>query len=229
MIASPKYVVRRQRLIVLKLWALAVIIHTGGLPSSTAAQIPQSNENLAKDFQVGESSLAQGDALQIYIWLEPDLSGLFVIDDEGVVTLPMLGRFPATQSSISDLRMLLIDRYSEELRNPSIEITPQRRVYILGEVNQPGMYSLDPTASLASAVALAGGASPDGDLEKLILVRGNEPILSGIDPMADLISTGTRSGDQIFVERRAWLERNQQWVGSAVIGFVGIAVTILTR
>ncbi len=229
MIASPKYVVRRQRLIVLKLWALAVIIHTGGLPSSTAAQIPQSNENLAKDFQVGESSLAPGDALQIYIWLEPDLSGLFVIDDEGVVTLPMLGRFPATQSSISDLRMLLIDRYSEELRNPSIEITPQRRVYILGEVNQPGMYSLDPTASLASAVALAGGASPDGDLEKLILVRGNEPILSGIDPMADLISTGTRSGDQIFVERRAWLERNQQWVGSAVIGFVGIAVTILTR
>jgi len=229
MIASSKNMARRQRPIILKLWALAVIIHTGGLPSSTAAQTPQSNENLVTDLQVGESSLAPGDELEIYIWLEPDLSGVFLIDNEGVVTLPMLGRVHATQSSISNLRTLLIDRYSEELRNPSIEITPQRRVYILGEVNEPGMYSLDPTASLASAVALAGGASPDGDLKKLTLVRGSEPILSGIDPMSDLLSTGTRSGDQIFVERRGWLERNQQWIGSSVIGVVGIVVAILTR
>ena len=168
-----------------------------------------------------------GDALQIRIWREPDLSGEFVVDEEGVVTLPMLGRIRAIQMSIADLRASLIEQYADDLRNPSITITPVRRVYVLGEVNRPGMYGLDPTASLASAVALAGGASREGDLRKLTLIRDDQTLLSGVDPMADLLSTGTRSGDQIFVGRRGWLERNQQFVATTVLGVAGIVVALL--
>ena len=163
------------------------------------------------------------------IWLEPDLSGEFVVDEEGVVTLPMLGRVRAVDLTIAQLRALLIERYTKELRNPSITVTPVRRVYVLGEVNRPGMYGLDPTASLASAVALAGGANREGDLRKLTLIRGDATILSGVDPMADLLSIGTRSGDQIFVERRSWLERNQQFVATTVLGVAGIAVALINR
>ena len=178
---------------------------------------------------VARSLLLPGDALQIRIWLEPDLSGEFVVDEEGVVTLPMLGRVTAIDLTIAQLRALLIERYTQELRNPSITVTPVRRVYVLGEVNRPGMYGLDPTASLASAVALAGGASREGDLRKLTLIRGDATILSGVDPMADLLSIGTRSGDQIFVERRSWLERNQQFVATTVLGVAGIAVALINR
>ncbi len=183
----------------------------------------------SSDSPVARSLLLPGDALQIRIWLEPDLSGEFVVDEEGVVTLPMLGRVRAVDLTIAQLRALLIERYTKELRNPSITVTPVRRVYVLGEVNRPGMYGLDPTASLASAVALAGGANREGDLRKLTLIRGDATILSGVDPMADLLSIGTRSGDQIFVERRSWLERNQQFVATTVLGVAGIAVALINR
>jgi protein involved in polysaccharide export with SLBB domain len=208
----------------LALSSLSIVLFSEINAQDVPTSAPSSSESL-----VARSLLLPGDALQIRIWLEPDLSGEFVVDEEGVVTLPMLGRISAVDLSIAELRALLIDRYTKELRNPSITVTPVRRVYVLGEVNRPGMYGLDPTASLASAVALAGGANREGDLRKLTLIRENETFLSGVDPMADLLSTGTRSGDQIFVERRSWLERNQQFVTTTVLGVAGIAVALINR
>ena len=174
-----------------------------------------------------ESWLLPGDALQILIWREPDLSGDFVVNEDGVVTLPMLGRIDTSGIPAFTLRARLTAMYERELRNPSITITPVRRVYVLGEVNRPGLYGLDPTASLVSAVALAGGASREGDLRKLSLIRDGQILLSRIDPTVDLLSTGVRSGDQIFVDRRGWLERNQNFVVSTVLGVAGIVVAII--
>jgi len=207
--------------------ALTALVILGLKPNAATAQEAAGARLSPSDVQVAQSLLLPGDALQIRIWREPDLSGEFVVDEEGVVTLPMLGRIRATQTSIADLRAALIEEYADDLRNPSITITPVRRVYVLGEVNRPGMYGLDPTASLASAVALAGGASREGDLRKLTLIRDDRTLLSEVNPMADLLSTGTRSGDQIFVGRRGWLERNQQFVATTVLGVAGIVVALL--
>jgi len=207
--------------------ALMALVIPGLKPNAATAQEAAGARLSPSDVQVAQSLLLPGDALQIRIWREPDLSGEFVVDEEGVVTLPMLGRIRATQTSIADLRAALIEEYADDLRNPSITITPVRRVYVLGEVNRPGMYGLDPTASLASAVALAGGASREGDLRKLTLIRDDRTLLSEVNPMADLLSTGTRSGDQIFVGRRGWLERNQQFVATTVLGVAGIVVALL--
>ncbi len=207
--------------------ALTAITILGLGATAATAQEGAGGRLSPSDVQVAQSLLLPGDALLIRIWREPDLSGEFVVDEEGVVTLPMLGRIRAIQMSIADLRAALIEQYADDLRNPSITITPVRRVYVLGEVNRPGMYGLDPTASLASAVALAGGASREGDLRKLTLIRDDQTLLSEVDPMADLLSTGTRSGDQIFVGRRGWLERNQQFVATTVLGVAGIVVALL--
>ena len=195
-------------------------------PLGTSAQ-EVSAPGLSSSATSVTSYLLPGDALQIRIWREPDLSGDFVVDEEGVVTLPMLGRIPTADISVPELRGQLLAMYGLELRNPSITITPVRRVYVLGEVNRPGLYGLDPTASLASAVALAGGANREGDLRKLSLVRNGTPFLSGIEPTTDLLSTGVRSGDQIFVDRRGWWERNQNFVVTSVLGIAGIVVAVI--
>jgi len=200
---------------------------TPAVASHSAAQ--QSSADLAPSFAQGSErpGLLPGDSLQILIWLEPDLSGGFVVDEEGVVTLPMLGRLSTSRVPFPELRAQLIGLYQRELRNPSITITPVRRVYVLGEVNFPGLYGLDLTASLANAVALAGGVNRDGDLRKLSLVRDGKKILSSIDPTVDLMSTGIRSGDQILVERRGWLDRNQTFLISTILSATSIVVALL--
>ena len=174
-------------------------------------------------------TLLPGDALQVRIWRELDLSGTFIVDETGTVTLPLLGRIAVTGIPIAELRQELLDQYGVELRNPSIDITPLRRVYVLGEVNQPGLLAVDPTVTLAGAVALAGGASPIGDLAKLRIMREGLLLLGDVGPETDLLSVGIRSGDQIFVERRAWLDRNSTFLVSATISVASIVVALLIR
>lgn len=175
----------------------------------------------------GSATLMPGDVLQIYVWREPDLGGDFPVDEDGNVTLPMLGPVRVQGIALRELRDQLLEAYRVDLRNPSITIRPLRRVYVLGEVNRPGVQALDPTLSLAGAVAIAGGASPLGDLRRLSIVRDGLELATPLGPEMDLLSIGVRSGDQIFVGRRSWLERNAPFVASTVLGVAGIVVAIL--
>jgi protein involved in polysaccharide export with SLBB domain len=168
-----------------------------------------------------------GDLLKIEIWREEDLSGEFLIDETGIVTLPLLGERLVGGLTLRAVRDTLIAAYRSELRNPSIAVTPLRRVYVLGEVNEPGLHPVDPTVSLAGAIALAGGANQQGDLRRIRVIRDNEIILRGIAAETALSAVDIRSGDQIFVDRRGWFERNSTFLISATIGITSIIISIL--
>jgi protein involved in polysaccharide export with SLBB domain len=153
-------------------------------------------------------TLQPGDLLRITIWREPDLSGDFTVDERGRITLPLLGALQVAQVPVGTLRDTLISRYARELRNPSINIVPLRRVNVLGEVTRPGLYPVDPTMTLADVVAMAGGTGPTGDLRAIRLVRDGTVILERVEPGMPLTTADVRSGDQVFVGRRSWLDRN---------------------
>ena len=171
-------------------------------------------------------SLLPGDVIEVAIWREEDLSGEFLVDPDGYVTLPLLGQRPVTGLSWQTVRDRLLGAYREELRNPSIELTPLRRIYVLGQVNEPGLYPVDPTVSLAGAVALAGGANSDGDLRNLRLVRAGALVLDGIPSENALASLDVRSGDEIFVGRRNWFSRNNTFVISAMLSLSTIIISL---
>ncbi len=171
--------------------------------------------------------LQPGDVLGIEIWREPDLSGQFLVNENGTVTLPLLGDRRVVGIPVPALRDQLISAYRAELRNPSISITPLRRVYVLGEVNRPGLHAVDPTVSLAGAVALAGGANFQGDLRRIRVIRGSEEILHGIPLETALSAVDIRSGDQIFIDRRNWFERNSAVLVSSAVGLTSIVISLL--
>jgi hypothetical protein len=81
--------------------------------------------------------------------------------------------------------------------------------------------------TLAGAVALAGGANREGDLSKLRIMRDGQVLMDSAGPEADLMSVDIRSGDQIFVDRRGWFDRNSTFIVSATIGIAGIIVQLL--
>jgi len=173
-------------------------------------------------------ALRPGDVVQIQIWREEDLSGDFPVNESGTVVLPLLGERPVVGVPFEQLRASLMADYREQLRNPSITITPLRRVYVLGEVQKPGLYAVDPTITLAGAVALAQGATPTGDLRRLRIVRDGHVLHQRISSESSLSTADVRSGDQIFVERRSWFDRNSTFVVSALLSLTSIVVA-LTR
>ena len=172
--------------------------------------------------------LVPGDILRVEVWRELDLSGDFQVDQDGTVTLPLLGKLQVTDRAWSIVKDDVMQDYLSELRNPSIELVPFRSVYVLGEVNLPGRYNVHPTNdNLAGAVSLAGGATPDGDVTNMRIVRDGIIVLDGIAGEQRLAELGIRSGDQLFIGRRGWLDRNSTFIASAILSLSGIVVAIL--
>jgi protein involved in polysaccharide export with SLBB domain len=100
-------------------------------------------------------------------------------------------------------------------------------VYVLGEVNRPGLYLADPTLSLAGIVALAGGASPTGDLRKLRVVRQGQTVIERASIEGQLVQADVRSDDQVFVDRRNWFALNSTFVASAAISVASIIISLV--
>ena len=175
-----------------------------------------------------ELLLMPGDILRVEIWREPDLSGDFQVDQDGTLVLPLLGKLLVTDRAWNIVKDDLMQDYLRDLRNPSIELTPFRNVYVLGEVNLPGRYNVHPTDdNLAGAVSLASGVTPDGDVTNMRIVRDGVIILDGIAGEQRLAELGIRSGDQLFIGRRGWLDRNSTFIASAILSLSGIVVAIL--
>ena len=175
-----------------------------------------------------ELLLMPGDILRVVVWREPDLSGDFQVDQDGTLVLPLLGKLLVTDRAWNIVKDDLMQDYLRDLRNPSIELTPFRNVYVLGEVNLPGRYNVHPTDdNLAGAVSLASGVTPDGDVTNMRIVRDGVIILDGIAGEQRLAELGIRSGDQLFIGRRGWLDRNSTFIASAVLSITGIVVAIL--
>ena len=172
-------------------------------------------------------TLEPGDVLKVAVWREEDLSGEFAVDENGNVTLPLLGERRVTGVPVPRLREELVAAYRAQLRNPSITITPLRRVNVLGEVNRPGLYPVDLTVSLSELIGIAGGVSQNGDPGRVRVLRGGQVVHDRIPVEAGLTQTGIRSGDQVVVGRRSWIDRNSATLVASLISVLATTLSTL--
>lgn len=173
--------------------------------------------------------LRAGDILRLRIFQEPEMSGEFPVDERGAVTLPRLGTVPLGSWPADSIRPRLTKAFAEFLRNPVVEVTVLRRISVTGSVLKPGLYPVDPSMTVTDALALAGGASPDGRRDRVELRRGSTRSLATLDRASTIADLRLHSGDQLFVPQRSWLSRNT-WLVSTLIGATATVTTIvLTR
>ncbi|MBA2669890.1 MAG: polysaccharide biosynthesis/export family protein [Gemmatimonadetes bacterium] len=196
---------------------LSFVFILGAIFSPAEAQAPPSQEPVA---------LQPGDLVRVVIWREEDLSGEFPVDEAGSVIFPLIGEKQVAGIPLRELRTALLEEYRIHLRNPSITITPLRRLNVLGEVNRPGPYEVDPTTNLIGVVALAAGPTTSGDLRRIRVLRDGRVVQDRVAAEASLSSLGIRSGDQIMVGPRSWLARNTPFVVSVLLAVPSVVYTI---
>lgn len=160
--------------------------------------------------------LQPGDVLRLAIWREEDLSGDFEIDEHGTAVLPKLGPLQVTTTDPEALKAQILEAYGRYLRNPSIKVTFLRRFTVLGAVMKPGVYSVDPTMTVADAVAMAGGAAPDGRKDRVEVRRGGVRVASQLTNATRIADSPIRSGDELYVPERSWVSRNTALVTTAI-------------
>jgi polysaccharide export outer membrane protein len=97
-----------------------------------------------------------------------------------------------------------------------VKADEEHTFYVLGEVNHPGVFPRGQDVDVVRAIALAGGYTEDGALEKVHIIRRTkpgEPELIDVD-MSGLLKgqagsqPSIESGDIVFVERRGMAKFN---------------------
>jgi polysaccharide biosynthesis/export protein len=171
--------------------------------------------------------LQPGDLVRLKIWREPDLSGDYRVDENGVAIFPKIGPLPVSHLSTDSLKSLLVTSYDFYLQNPSVEVIFLRRINVLGEVKSPGLYNADPTMTVADVVAMAGGVTSDGNPRKIQLLRHGQRLSTQLSPQSRLTDATLRSGDQLRVPQRSWLARNGTVVAASITAMALIATAVI--
>ncbi|MBW3654567.1 MAG: SLBB domain-containing protein [Gemmatimonadetes bacterium] len=177
-----------------------------------------------------ETVLNPGDAVRITVWRRDDLSGEFSIAADGTVVHPLLKQVVVTGISLPEAERRLGEMLQRVEGNAPFVVEGLLRVSVGGEVRTPNLYALTPVTTVSQAVALAGGISDRGRLDRVRLIRGGtEQMIDLTDPAQRLSNMTVRSGDQIVVARRGNVFRDVIAPAGSLAAAVVSLIGILTR
>jgi protein involved in polysaccharide export with SLBB domain len=96
------------------------------------------------------------------------LNGTFMVNDDGAVSVPLVGEVPAaglTTRELSGQIALLLQQRVGMTNKPSaaVEIAQYGPIYVAGAVDKPGEYQFSPDLTVMKAVSLAGGLERQGE------------------------------------------------------------------
>lgn len=209
---------------------LAVLLVTA-LPLLAPARLHAQGEGIVTGASA-EYHLRPGDVLQIRVWGREEFSGQFQVDETGTIQYPVLGEITTRGLTVAALREQVRDGLQQLFRQPFVTITPLFRMAVLGEVVRPGLYTADPTLSVTDVVAMAGGATRQGNMGKIKLIRGGELVTFDFEQEAvagrTLAEIGVRSGDEVIVPRKFFTREDLLLVVSLLQVGLSIAIFINT-
>ena len=85
------------------------------------------------------------------------------------------------------------------------------KLYIWGEVKSPGLYYVESNADILELISLAGGPTPDADLDHVVLIKGQvggEEIVINLDDYLTKQKSKEpiflKSGDIIIIKSNLW-------------------------
>ncbi len=171
-------------------------------PNAPVAPQTTQAEFEAVEDEVQEYRLGSGDKLRIIVFGEEDLSGEFLVDGSGMVSMPLIGEVDAKGQTVREFQrkveVALQDGYLNDPR-VSAEVANFRPFYILGEVNKPGTYPYSDGLTVMNAVAVAEGFSYRAN-QRVIYIRRDGEMAEVQYPLTS--TTMVRPGDTIRVAER---------------------------
>jgi len=138
--------------------ALAALALGGCLARSGAATFPVGDEAVLPP----ASTLGPGDVIEVRVYGEPELSGIYLLGRLGDVTFPLCQRVVlgglSANGAADKLRECLLAGF---MRDPQVSVLVKefnsKKVFVFGEVQKPGTFVYEDGMTIVQAVTVAGG------------------------------------------------------------------------
>ncbi len=136
------------------------------------------------------------------------------VTPDGRISFPLIGTVQAEGLTLVQLEEIINDQYAEQVRNLKVTLIlleiHHPKFYVLGDVEQPGVYEMSSRINLLDALAMASGHKiKSADLHEVVIFRNDgleRPIAFKVDVKAILeravpINVDVRPADIIYVSR----------------------------
>lgn len=119
--------------------------------------------------------LGPGDELAVTLYSVPDLDRTVTVGPDGRIALPLVPPVMAANRTVGELQFELYGLYAAQLVDPRLDVSvatfsPQR-VFVGGEVGQPGVYELPGQIDPLQAIITAGGFTDRSRDQQVLLLR----------------------------------------------------------
>ena len=116
---------------------------------------------------------------------------------DGTILFPELGSVSVVGLSFKEVKEKLSQLIKQAYIGVNIDVSLQnlsaKKITIVGAVNTPGTYLVNPFSTITGALAYSGGISEIGSLRDIKLIRNNKEVFSF--DLYDLLIKGNRSND----------------------------------
>jgi protein involved in polysaccharide export with SLBB domain len=171
--------------------------------------------------------LYPGDEVEVTIPSAPELNKLVTVQPDGRISLPLISPVMVADRTILEARTELTEAYADQLLRPEVGLSVKAaplKVFVGGEVGNPGVIDMVGDADALRAVVQAGGFKPSGDVKRVIVLRRG-PDGRGMMRTVNL-SRGLRRGDVDLVPLRRF---DIVYVPRSGVASAGIFVTQYIR
>ncbi|MBA3050107.1 polysaccharide biosynthesis/export family protein, partial [Brevundimonas sp.] len=122
-----------------------------------------------------EYVLYPGDEIEIATPTASELTRTQKIGPDGRVSLPLVGQIMAADRTIAEVERDASEAYASQLRRPVVEVTLKTagpiRVWVGGEVRNPGMIEMNGDLDAYQAIIQAGDFLPTAKQGEVALIR----------------------------------------------------------
>jgi polysaccharide export outer membrane protein len=123
-----------------------------------------------------EYKIGKSDALYVHVWEEDTLSQEVIVRPDGRISFPLAGDMRAEGLTFTELKQEITGRLKEYIRHPVVSVSLRkmggRKVIVMGEVKEAGVYTVTGNCTMLEAIAYAKGFTKDSVPSSTILIRG---------------------------------------------------------
>ena len=136
-----------------------------------------SQEASPGDDQSRSYKIQPGDLMEISVWREDYLEREVIVQPDGKISFPLVGTVNAAGTTVETVQALIAQRLTQYIPDPVVTVSIKEirgnRVYVLGQVRNPGQFIMNPTVDVIQALALAGGTTTFAELNEIKILRRN--------------------------------------------------------
>jgi polysaccharide export outer membrane protein len=125
-----------------------------------------------------------GDVLLVSVWKELDLQLELLVRPDGAISFPLAGEISTRGRSVTDLQSEITTRLTRFITDPVVTVSIKEvlgnKVYVIGQVKQPGAFVVNPQVDVMQALSMAGGSTPFADVDNIRILRRSDSVQTAL-------------------------------------------------